>query len=144
MPAVERLGIGEIVLNMLFSKPGLVVMLGCAAYIGYTNRELIMRTEQGVLRRSVPVEQGYFPDPAGLQVDVPINGNGRQEVYLVHAPSERRIPIRDDLLPDSQVMLDGLARRADAATPDEAIRQLDALTQYQHKLVQKLKPKEVT
>jgi hypothetical protein len=136
-----RSSIGEIIVNVLFSKPGMLVMLGCAAYIGYANRELIMRTEHGVTRRTVPIEQGYFTDPAGLQVEVPINSSGRQEVYLLHAPSDRKHAIRDDLLPATDTMLDGLVRRADTATPDAARYQLQRLTDYQRRLIERLNEK---
>jgi hypothetical protein len=133
-----RTGIGELLVNVLFSKPGMLVMFGCAAYLGYTNREIITRAEQGITRREVPIAPGYFTDPAGLAVDIPINGDGKQEVYLVHEPSGRRIAIREDLLPDTQSLLEGIARRADTATPGDAKAQLRLLTDCQRKLVERL------
>ena len=108
----EKKGLFGLMREVLFSRIGIIGLTLAAAYWGYSHYSTIRRVEYNTTKRNIAVEQGYYPDPAGLCIDTPINANGCQEVYLLHKESGHRVPIQYDFLPENTRMLEGLLQRA--------------------------------
>jgi hypothetical protein len=129
----ERRGLLGLAGELLFSKVGILGLTLAAAYWGYTHYQTIRRVEYNTTKRNVQVEQGYFPDPAGLSIETVINAAGRQEVYLFHKESEAKIPVYGDLLPENKRLLDSLVARArkNQIAPEERTYMLKATNELE-------------
>ena len=115
-----------------------IVSLGAAVYLGATYHSLVERAEDNLLHRNIQVEQGFFPDPRGLDVLECINGEGKKEIYLVHGPSEKKYRICEDMLPASVEMMDCLEDRVKDMQHDEACSMLRETLELQEALYHKL------
>lgn len=68
-----------------------------AMYMGAQYDETIQRLEDRVLRPYPVHEQGFFPDPRGLELEYRMNDSGNRETYLVYKASGAELPIKRDI-----------------------------------------------
>jgi hypothetical protein len=101
---------GRIKWKLIIANLSLAGML-TSAYFTYQFHEPITRAMQTLTKRDVIVEREYFKDPNGLRIETIINEKGKQEIYLKHSPSGTRVPIRHDLHPNTESMLEVLLER---------------------------------
>lgn len=123
------------VIGIILTKVSLITML-TASYFTYLYHEPIRRVVGNLMHEDVVVEKGYFRDPYGLKIEDKINEDGKREVYLIHAPSEKRMPIKEDFFPDTGSMLEGILKRTEngEGSKEERKSYLNKISQIEKKL----------
>ena len=67
-------------------------------YLGASYHQEFARWERNALYHHLKVEEGYFPDPEGLEFLVKINERGNIVPYLYHQSSGTSVPITNALM----------------------------------------------
>jgi len=124
-------------IGVIVAKVSLLTVLS-SAYVTYQFHEPIKRVAGNLLRRDVQVERGFFRDPNGLYVDDVINEDGKKEVYLVHAPTGKRIPVMEDMYAGNSEMLESILGRSGRVSSGEAKRYLVGLNKIEDVLYRRL------
>lgn len=101
-------------------KLGILGMVIAASYLTYSHHGTLKRLEDNLLRRNVAIESGFFPDPAGLGIDIRVNERGMKEVYLVHRESGASRKIMHDLESGLETLMNSLEHRAYSMDVPEA------------------------
>ncbi|MGM5488390.1 MAG: hypothetical protein ACQESG_05565 [Nanobdellota archaeon] len=115
----SRTSMRDFFLKELLSSRASVGLLLFSCYFGAQNHEFINRVEDYVLHHNISVEQNYFRDPRGLEIDLYTNEHGEREVYLLHTESGKRLAIMEDMAPSTDAMLESLEARMDTMSYSE-------------------------
>lgn len=124
-------------IGVIIAKVSLLTVLS-SAYVTYQFHEPIKRVAGNLLRRDVQVERGFFRDPNGLYVDDIINEDGKKEVYLVHAPTGKKIAVLEDMCTSTEEMLESVLLRCGGMGSGEAKRYLVGLNKIEDVLYRRL------
>ncbi len=122
------------VMDYVIKKLGFAGLLALSCYMVYDNHPFLRRLEDSFLRRNVPIEEKHFPDPAGIDIKVSVNDDGKKEGYFVHYDSNTVLPIYKDMLPDTRYILKNLTIRAKEMDKKEAKQTLETLVYLQKEL----------
>jgi hypothetical protein len=109
-----------------------------SSYFTYRFHQPMRRAVNNVFYNDVQVESGFFKDPNGLSIESYINNSGTKEIYLFHKPSNCKIPIKYDMFPDTESMLENLLRRTTKMTPDESRQYLKLMNEIQRRMYDNL------
>jgi hypothetical protein len=109
-----------------------------SSYFTYQLYEPMKRVVNNLFHRDVQVEQGFFKDPNGLSVQSYINERGTREVYMLHSPSNTKIPVKQDMYPDTNSMLENILGRTEDLDKDEARQYLRMMNDIQKAMYDRL------
>ena len=84
-------------------------MIMFATYVGCAYSDTFERAYDFLINHNVQVSHSHFQDPRGLDIDIERNDMGRREVYLRY--EDKKIPVGYDMLPTTDMMLEGIERR---------------------------------
>ena len=89
-------------------------LIGFGLYMGYLgaqHHQEVKRIENNLLYNDRKPAPGFFQDPFGLEIEHKLNEEGMIESYLVYSPTEKHIPVGEDMMPDSKSMLEAILKR---------------------------------
>lgn len=101
--------------GVLWVKGSILVGLA-GAFIAYENHDEAKQVEYNIFDKKQPIENNYFVDPPGLNVQWRPNEEGKIETFLQYKSNSevvKEIGIMEDMLPSNDKILDGLESRFD-------------------------------
>ena len=129
----QKRSLWKLILSIALSSK--IALLG-AYYMGSRNPSFARRVSDSLFYDNVPVAEGSFKDPAGLEIRVELNESGEKESYLVHRPSGRRWAIGYDMIPKDVGIIGNLLEKRlreydkgkrDSDTNQETVKRMNAL-----------------
>jgi len=97
-----------------------IVTAAVAAYIGAQHASTVKSLEYNLVHGHQRAAPGFHQDGFDVYVDNPVNEKGQFETFLTY--DQTKIPVLEDLLPDTDTMLAGIAKRLQNNTPQENIQ----------------------
>ena len=96
---------------------GSLILAGIGGLVAYENHDLLRQLDYNLFDRRQDVAEGSFQDPPGLSAEWHSNERGELESVLVYRDNRdvvKTIPVLQDMLPPSDMMIEGLNARGDS------------------------------